>query len=311
MNILITGGTGSIGSALAELYKNSGYVDKIVIYSRDEQKHYKMGKKFPEYPENLFRYIVGDVRNYDRLKTALSGIDVCIHTAAMKHVDICEYNPLESYDINVNGTANVIKCCGENNVKSMIFLSTDKACLPVTVYGAQKMVSENIVIAANNIYRNTRFNVLRYGNVLGSNGSVFSMWEQQAKDGKQLTVTDVDMTRFFWSIDSAASFIQYCETEISQKNYRGVVIIPIMSSYKIIDCAKEISRNIVFTGLRCVEKIHEDLINSSESIFGHFCGSHYLLDKLCLNKKIVGQKLHQNFYLNSKLKEVQKEGTNV
>ena len=202
-SILITGGTGSLGKQLTQtIFKKWPDVKRLVIFSRDEQKQFQMAQDYPssEYP--AIRYFIGDVRDKDRLVRALEGIDVVIHAAAMKHVHIAEYNPTEAIKTNVEGAQNVIEACMDTNVKDVVALSTDKACAPINLYGATKLVSDKLFIAANNIKgkRDLRFSVVRYGNVMGSNGSVIPFFLKKRKEGF-LPITDKNMTRFNISLD--------------------------------------------------------------------------------------------------------------
>lgn len=248
--ILITGGTGSLGKELVKLLLEDPGVDIIRIFSRDELKQYEMRKEFPS--EKL-RFFVGDVRDKERLDLACKDVDVVIHTAAMKQVPACEYNPFEAVKTNILGTENVIKACWENGVTHAVFISTDKAVDPINLYGATKLVAEKMWLNANGIGIPT-FKVVRYGNVMGSRGSVIPLFEEQAASGV-LTITDLEMTRFWITLPDAARFV----LESMQKP-EGVYI-PDLKAARIVDLAKVIApqARIRVTGVRQGEKIHETL----------------------------------------------------
>ena len=208
-SILITGGTGSLGRALTKtILERWPSVKRLVIYSRDEQKQFHMSQEYPDTKHNAIRYFIGDVRDFDRLKRALTGIDYVIHAAAMKHVHIAEYNPDECIKTNIGGAENVIRACLETNVSKVVALSTDKACAPINLYGATKLTSDKLFIAANNIKgaKDIRFSVVRYGNVMGSNGSVIPFFLKKKKEGL-LPITDPTMTRFNISLDDGVSMV--------------------------------------------------------------------------------------------------------
>lgn len=281
MNLLITGGTGSIGNALVENTYHK--FNKIIIYSRDENKQAKMKVKYPEYPDNKMRYMIGDVCDLDRLVWALKDIDICIHAAAMKHIDICEYNPTESIRVNVQGSVNVAKACGLNGIKSAMFLSTDKACNPCSGYGAQKAVVEHMWNGFNNIYHDTQYNTCRYGNVYGSNGSFLNKWKENT--GNEICVTDISMTRFFWTAASASEFIIDRIEDTIQYDDKGCIYVPTMKSFRMVDIAASYSNKLTISGIRCPEKIHECLINNVESKNTYFveksCGLGYYIIYPC------------------------------
>lgn len=301
MNYLITGGTGTIGRQLVRTIYQSA--SKIVVYSRDEQKHKRMMDEFPEYPDNKMRYVVGDVRNYDRLYSAMRGIDCVIHCAAMKHIDVCEYNSFESTDININGSSNVIKCAGENSVRMAFMVSTDKACLPVSIYGAQKYCAEQLFINANALYPQTQFNVMRYGNVFLSEGSIIAKWREMASKGVCLPVTDDRMTRFFWSIEQASNFIVTIVSVSILNQSRGIIFVPIMNKYKMVTLARQISKNFKIVGLRCIEKLHEDLISEPEAANTYELQGFYMIypHSRSFQVKIYGNKVPQGFKLTSEV----------
>ena len=206
-NILITGGTGSFGKKYTEIILSKYKPNKIIIFSRDELKQYEMAQSFTD---ECMRYFIGDVRDVQRLEEAMNNVDFVIHAAALKHVPIAEYNPMECIKTNINGAENVIKAAIKNNVKKVIALSTDKAANPINLYGATKLASDKLFVAANNIVgdRETRFSVVRYGNVTGSRGSVIPFFNKLIKEGaKELPITDVQMTRFLITLEDGVNFV--------------------------------------------------------------------------------------------------------
>jgi UDP-N-acetylglucosamine 4,6-dehydratase (inverting) len=276
-SVLITGGTGSLGKALTKhILKKYPLVKRLVIFSRDEQKQFQMAQDYPSdrYPQ--IRFFIGDVRDKDRLLRAMSGIDYVIHTAAMKHVPIAEYNPDECIKTNVNGAQNVVSVCLESNVQRVVALSTDKACAPVNLYGATKLTSDKLFVAANNIKgnRSIRFSVVRYGNVMGSNGSVIPFFLRKRKEGI-LPITDPNMTRFNISLQGGVDMVMYA----LEYAWGGEIFIPKIPSYKITDVATAISsickQEII--GIRPGEKIHEEMISSSDSIYTYDLGKYYAI----------------------------------
>jgi len=275
-SILITGGTGSLGKALTNRLLNKYNVKKIVIYSRDEQKQFKMSHEYPEtkYPE--IRYLIGDVRDRDRLIRALRGIDFVIHTAAMKHVHLAEYNPGECVKTNVGGAENVINAALETGVKNVVALSTDKACAPINLYGATKLTSDKLFVAANNITgaNPIKFSVVRYGNVMGSNGSVIPFFLNERKKGT-LPITDPEMTRFNITLESGVDMVLHA----LKKAWGGEIFIPKIPSYKITDVAEAIDPKckIKIIGIRPGEKLHEEMITSSDSFNTYDLGKYYTI----------------------------------
>ena len=274
-SILITGGTGSLGKALVRnILDNSPDIKRLVIFSRDEQKQYQMNLTFPESKYPGIRYFIGDIRDYERLKTAFKGIDYVIHAAAMKHVPIAEYNPMECVKTNVIGAENIINACLECNVKSVVALSTDKAAAPINLYGATKLVSDKLFIAANNIkgWNEVRFSVVRYGNVMGSNGSVIPFFMNKRKTGV-LPITNDTMTRFNISLDDGVKMVLFA----LEHAWGGEIIVPKIPSYKLVDVAEaigpECEKKIV--GIRPGEKIHEEMITSSDSFSTYDLGTYF------------------------------------
>ena len=276
--ILITGGTGSFGQAFTEkILKNFPKIKRIVIYSRDEFKQFKMSEKYQSKREQkILRFFLGDVRDKERLKIALNDIDIVVHAAALKQVPAAEYNPLEFIKTNVLGAQNLVESCLANNVKSVISLSTDKAAAPINLYGATKLCSDKLFIAANNIKgkKNIKFSVVRYGNVAGSRGSVMPLFLSQKKN-KLLKITDKNMTRFNISLDEGIDTVLW-----TIKNMLGgEIVVPKLPSYKIMDLAKAISNkiSIKFIGKRPGEKIHEEMITFSDSANTIDVGKYYLI----------------------------------
>lgn len=263
--VLITGGTGSLGKALTNyILSHHKEIKKLVIYSRDEQKQFNMSNDLEKIAGKKIRFFIGDVRDYERLYRALKDVDFVIHAAAMKHVHIAEYNPDECVKTNIGGAENVIKASLENDVQRVVALSTDKACAPINLYGATKLASDKLFIAANNItgWNPIKFSVVRYGNVMASNGSVIPFFLNKRKEGF-LPITDAQMTRFNISIEDGVKMVMYA----LEHSWGGELYVPKIPSYKITDLAEaicpECEKNII--GIRPGEKIHEEMITSSDS----------------------------------------------
>ena len=276
-SILITGGTGSLGKELTKtILKKWPNIKKLVIYSRDEQKQFQMAQEFPESKYPAIRYFIGDVRDLERLKRAFNGIDYVIHAAAMKHVHIAEYNPDECVKTNIGGADNVIKACFSSNVSKVVALSTDKACAPINLYGATKLTSDKLFIAANNIkgHQDIKFSVVRYGNVMGSNGSVIPFFMEKRKDGV-LPITDPNMTRFNISLEGGVDMVLHA----LDSAWGGELSVPKIPSYKILDVAEAIGPECEhkICGIRPGEKIHEEMITSSDSFTTYDLGKYYVI----------------------------------
>ena len=257
-SILITGGTGSFGKAFVKrVLSEWPKIERLVIYSRDEQKQFEMAQEYPLSKYPMIRFFIGDVRDYNRLNRALSEIDYVIHAAAMKHVHIAEYNPDECVKTNIGGAENLVRSCLSNGVKKVVALSTDKAAAPVNLYGATKLVSDKLFVAANNIRgRNPiTFSVVRYGNVMGSNGSVIPFFIKKRKEGV-LPITHTDMTRFTITLEDGVDMVLHA----LENAWGGEIFIPKIPSYKITDVATAIGPDCVqeVIGLRPGEKIPAD-----------------------------------------------------
>lgn len=265
-SILITGGTGSFGKMFVKVilakYPN---VKRLVIYSRDELKQFEMAQEFSENDYPQIRYFIGDVRDYPRFKRACQGIDIIIHAAALKQVPAAEYNPDEFVKTNINGAQNVIDASLGSEVKVVVALSTDKAAAPINLYGATKLVSDKLFIAANNIKgsKDIRFSVVRYGNVMGSRGSVIPFFIKKANEGSVIPITHKDMTRFNISLEDGVEMVLWAiENAIG-----GEIFVPKISSYNIETVARAIAPNAKFdyVGVRAGEKLHEEMITDSDS----------------------------------------------
>ena len=276
-SILVTGGTGSFGKAFAkQVLDKWPNIKRLVIFSRDEQKQFQMAFEFPETKYPQVRFFIGDVRDFQRLKRACQGIDFIIHAAAMKHVHIAEYNPDECVKTNIGGAENVIRAAFETAVKNVVALSTDKACAPINLYGATKLTSDKLFIAANNIKgdQNVKFSVVRYGNVMGSNGSVIPFFINKRKEGF-LPITDPEMTRFNISLQDGVEMVLHA----LETAWGGELFVPKIPSYRIIDVANAIGPNLEkrIVGIRPGEKIHEEMITSSDSFTTYDLGKYYAI----------------------------------
>jgi len=264
-SVLVTGGTGSFGSHFVRTILENAKPARVVVFSRDEHKHYDMERKFHAHAKTL-RYFIGDVRDSDRLKMAMRGIDYVVHAAALKHVPTAEYNPFECIKTNVIGAENVVQAAIENGVKRVIALSTDKAANPINLYGASKLASDKIMVAANALSARvgTRFAVVRYGNVVGSTGSVVPLFRKLVAEGaKELPITDERMTRFWITLDQGVDFVLSCLHMMEG----GEIFVPKIPSMRVVDLARAIAPDLPLcnVGIRPGEKLHEVLISEDDS----------------------------------------------
>lgn len=260
--VLITGGTGSFGKAFTRSLLEEDKVKKIIVFSRDEQKHYQMNREFSD---KRLRFFVGDIRDSKRLRSAFRDVDIIVHAAAMKHVPICEYNPIEAVQTNIDGARNIIEAAIEAGVDKVLGLSTDKAVAPVNLYGASKLCMEKLLIAANAYSgsRQTRFSLVRYGNVMGSAGSVIPLFREQRKTGR-LTITDKRMTRFWIDMPGAVRLVRRGLEDMCG----GEIFIPKLPTSDISTLAEAIAPNVPkeTIGIRPGEKLHETLVSSDEAL---------------------------------------------
>ena len=276
-SILVTGGTGSFGKAfVSAVLKRFPNIRRLVVYSRDELKQYEMNEKFSGSCYAGLRYFIGDIRDEARLRRALEGIDVVIHAAALKQVPAAEYNPFECIKTNVLGAQNLIEACLDSNVERVVALSTDKAAAPINLYGATKLCSDKLFIAANNIKgkRDIRFSVVRYGNVMGSRGSVIPFFLDRRRSGV-LPITDPRMTRFNISLAEGVEMVLWSV----ENALGGEVLVPKISSYRVVDVASAVDPNCEqrVVGVRPGEKIHEEMITASDSFNTVDIGKYYAI----------------------------------
>lgn len=265
-SILITGGTGSFGKKFVEIVlKRYPDVKRLVVYSRDELKQFEMAQVFPKHKYDAMRYFIGDVRDLPRFKRACEGIDIIVHAAALKQVPAAEYNPMECIKTNVLGAENIIEAALDSGVKKVVALSTDKAAAPINLYGATKLCSDKLFIAANNMKgsREIAFSVVRYGNVIGSRGSVIPFFLKKRKDGV-LPITHPDMTRFNITLTEGVELVLFA----LEHAWGGELFVPKIPSYRITDVATAIAPNCEqkIVGIRPGEKLHEDLITETDSL---------------------------------------------
>lgn len=265
-SILVTGGTGSFGKKFVqEILKAYPEVSRLVVYSRDELKQFEMAQQFPldQYPQ--LRYFIGDVRDRDRLMRAMEGIDIVVHAAALKQVPAAEYNPMECIKTNVMGAQNVIDACFSSQVKQVVALSTDKAAAPINLYGATKLCSDKLFVAANNMRgrRDIKLSVVRYGNVMGSRGSVIPFFLEK-RETRVLPITDDRMTRFNISLQEGVDLV----LRVLEIQWGGEIFVPKIPSYRITDVARAIAPNCSheMVGIRPGEKLHEEMVTETDAI---------------------------------------------
>ncbi len=291
-SILITGGTGSFGKRFVQKVLTEYDPARLIVYSRDELKQYEMSQVFND---KRMRYFIGDVRDLARLNSAMAGVDICIHAAALKHVPIAEYNPTECIKTNINGASNVIEACLQNDVSHIIALSTDKAANPINLYGATKLCSDKLFISANNIKgsKKTRFSVVRYGNVVGSRGSVIPLFKKLIAQGvKEIPITDERMTRFFITLDDGVNFV----IKNLSRMHGGEVFVPKIPSMKIIDLARALAPDIPtrVIGIRPGEKLHEVMIPNDDSRHCYEFDDFYLLEPSIMFQTPIDYSLSAN-----------------
>jgi UDP-N-acetylglucosamine 4,6-dehydratase len=305
-SILITGATGSFGKAFVDtVFKRYPDVKRLVVFSRDELKQYEMSQRWSERDYKAIRYFLGDVRDASRIKRALEGIDTVIHAAALKQVPAAEYNPFECIKTNIMGAQNVIEACMDHQVERVVALSTDKAAAPINLYGATKLCSDKLFIAANNIRgtRATKYSVVRYGNVMCSRGSVIPFFQQRRASGV-LPITDPNMTRFNISLQDGVEMVLWA----LENALGGEIFVPKIPSYRIADVAEAVAPNCrqEIVGIRPGEKIHEEMITESDSYqtvdLGRYfailpSGGHYTMDQYC--ESTGAQRVEPGFAYNS------------
>jgi len=307
-NILITGGTGSFGKQFVRTILKKYKPNKIIIYSRDELKQFEMAQKFDE---KCMRYFIGDVRDLPRLQKAMQEVDFVVHAAALKHVPIAEYNPMECIKTNVMGAQNVIDACLANNVQKIIALSTDKAASPANLYGASKLLSDKLFVAANNLTgtQDIQFSVVRYGNVLGSRGSVIPYFEKLISEGTtSLPITEPNMTRFWITLQEGVDFV----LKNFQRMKGGEIFIPKIPSMKMTELAKAIAPNLKqnIIGIRPGEKLHEIMCPVDDSHLTLEFHNHFVIKpSISFSKKVdftinaideIGKNVEVGFEYNSK-----------
>ena len=262
--VLITGGTGSFGQKFVQTLLEKCSPSRVVVYARDELKQFEMEQKYPVSKHPGLRFFIGDVRDPDRLRLAMEGVDIVVHAAALKQVPIAEYNPFECIKTNVFGAQNVIEAAMATGVKRVVALSTDKAAAPINLYGATKLCSDKLFIAANNIkgHRDLRFSVVRYGNVMGSRGSVIPFFLNKRETGT-LPITDPNMTRFNITLEEGVDMVMFA----LEYALGGEIFVPKIPSYRITELAKAIGPHCghPIVGIRPGEKLHEEMITSSDS----------------------------------------------
>lgn len=300
-SILVTGGTGSFGQHFVQHILRHDRPRRVVVFSRDEMKQYEMAQRFPEQSYPCMRYFLGDVRDAERLVRACAGVDLIVHAAAMKHITAAEYNPTECIATNIVGAQNVISAAIANDVKRVIALSTDKAANPVNLYGATKLCSDKLFVAANNLagHHRTRFAVVRYGNVMGSRGSVVPFFKRLVASGeKTLPVTHPEMTRFVITLQHGVEFVLQCLDVMTG----GELFVPKLPSMNVTDLIEVLGEGLDYkvTGIRAGEKLHEIMIPYEESRNAIDMGRYYIL-----------QPAHHWWNLSEFMARIREEGTAV
>ena len=298
-SVLVTGGTGSFGKNFVQRLMKDDAVSKIIVFSRDELKQFEMQSSLHS---SKLRYFLGDVRDYQRLKQATTGVDVIVHAAAIKQIAAAEYNPMEAIKTNILGAENIVNVAIENNVSKVIALSTDKAANPANLYGATKLCSDKLMVAGNILAgkQNVRFSVVRYGNVLGSRGSVIPFFKEQIKNG-YLPITDISMTRFWLTIDEGVQFV----LDSLSRMHGGEIFVPKIPSFKVVDVATVISPDtpIKIIGIRPGEKLHEVMITEDDSDYTlEFKDYYAILPSFLINSSeynSIGSKVPKGFSFNS------------
>lgn len=265
-SILVTGGTGSFGKKFVQtILTRYPEIARVVVFSRDELKQYEMAQEFPHERFPQIRYFIGDVRDKERLCRALEGIDIVVHAAALKQVPAAEYNPFEAVKTNIIGAQNVIEACLDNNVKKVVALSTDKAAAPINLYGATKLASDKLFVAANNMKgkRDITFSVVRYGNVMGSRGSVIPYFLKKRHEGA-LPITDARMTRFNITLEEGVQMV----LDALKRAWGGEIFVPKIPSYRITDVAEAVAPGgrLEHVGIRPGEKLHEEMITETDAL---------------------------------------------
>jgi len=305
-SVLITGGTGSFGQAFVrKVLKQYPGLKRLVIFSRDELKQFDMGMEFPNSKYPQIRYFLGNVRDRDRLRRAMEGIDIVIHAAALKQVPAAEYNPFECIQTNVIGAQNVIDACLDSGVKQVIALSTDKAAAPINLYGATKLCSDKLFVAANNMRgkRDILFSVVRYGNVMGSRGSVIPYFLKKKEEGK-IPVTDERMTRFNITLDAGVDLV----LKALDVMWGGEIFVPKIPSYRILDVAEAVAPGVPveYIGIRPGEKLHEEMITQTDALNTIEFDDYYVITPSTrlwnpgkLAQTYGGKKCADGFYYNS------------
>lgn len=304
--ILITGGTGSFGKKFVDVVlQKYPDVKRLVIFSRDELKQYEMAKLYDEKKYPQLRFFIGDVRDGERVRRACEGIDIIIHAAALKHVPIAEYNPIECIKTNVLGAENIVNAAMDCGVQNVVALSTDKAAAPINLYGATKLCSDKLFIASNNFRgkRDLKFSVVRYGNVLGSRGSVAPFFLEERKKGV-LPITHEEMTRFNITLEEGVDMVLYA----IEHAWGGELYVPKIPSYKILTMAEACAPNCdtKVVGIRPGEKLHEEMITETDSLNTYDCGKYYAIlpsipnwDLTAWSKQFSAKKVKDGFKYNS------------